>query len=78
MLIRLHAIDVSSCGAVVELARLDEGNVSEAVPLCTALRVQRVDVVVDIARGNRFDSVLEGLTVEGRDGGDIEREAAGC
>lgn len=39
VLIRLHTIDVGSRGAVIELPRLDEGNVSEAVPLCAALRV---------------------------------------
>lgn len=39
VLIRLRAIDVGPRGAVIELPRLDEGNVSEAIPLCAALRV---------------------------------------
>lgn len=48
---------------------------SEAIPLRAALRVQGVGVVVGKARGEGLDGVLKGLTVEGGNGRDIEREA---
>jgi hypothetical protein len=46
VIIRLRAIDMSSRGSIIELARLNMGHVSEAIPLRAALRVQRVGVIV--------------------------------
>lgn len=46
VIICLRTIDMSSRGAIVELARLNVGHVTEAIPLRAALRVQRVGVIV--------------------------------
>lgn len=76
VLIRFLTIDMGSRGAVIELSRLDEGDVPEAVPLRAALRVQRVGIIVGVTGGDGFDGMLEGLALECRNGGDVEREAA--
>lgn len=47
-------------------------HMSETIPLGPALRVQRVEVVVGLSRGQSFDLVLEGFSMEARDLGDIQ------
>lgn len=46
MLILVWSVNVRASGTVVELALLEEGDVSEPVPLCAALGVEDIDVVV--------------------------------
>lgn len=75
VLVRFRAINVHSGGAVVELPCLNKGDVSESIPLRTALRVQRVDIVVHETGGDRLDGMLERLALEGRNGGDVQGKA---
>ena len=70
-------IRVSLVRSILYLSRM-RTYVPEPIPLCAALRVQRVDVVVHNVRHNRLDSMLEGLAVERRLLGDSERETVPC
>jgi hypothetical protein len=69
------AVDVGARAAVVELPRGDVRDVAEAVPLCAALGVERVEVVVGEAGGQGFDRVVERLAAEAGDFGDVQGEA---
>lgn len=47
-------------------------HMSETIPLGPALRVQRIEVVVGFSRGQSFDLMFEGFSMEAGDLGDIQ------
>jgi hypothetical protein len=65
-------------GAIVETSRAGMRKVPETIPLCTRLRVERVQVVIGDILMKCFDLMLERLASKGGLGRNIEREAARC
>lgn len=58
--------EVCCFGSVVECSSGSVGYMAEAVPLCSGLGVQSVDVVISVALGKRLNLVLKLLPAHSR------------